>query len=148
MPRRSYVDIAPGLAATPTVILLAFLGQTLFLFALVVCCDHKRSNSFRKADKNKPKIEQPQLEINNDVKLLEEEINASQNQDKWLIKANDLHKIYPGKGLHAVCGNTFGVEKGTVMGLLGPNGAGKSTTFGMLSMAFPRSTGSIEMFNS
>jgi hypothetical protein len=26
MPRRSYVDIAPGLAATPTVILLAFLG--------------------------------------------------------------------------------------------------------------------------
>jgi ABC-type multidrug transport system ATPase subunit len=47
-----------------------------------------------------------------------------------------------------VCGNTFGVERGTVMGLLGPNGAGKSTTFGMLSMAFPRSQGEINVFDS
>jgi ABC-type transport system involved in cytochrome bd biosynthesis fused ATPase/permease subunit len=138
----------PGLVASPPVILGAFAFQTIFLFSLVVCCDHKRSNKFRKADKNKAKIEQPQLEINDDVKQLEEEIVSGTDQDKWLIKANDLHKIYPGKGLHAVCGNTFGVEKGTVMGLLGPNGAGKSTTFGMLSMAFPRSSGSIEMFDS
>jgi ABC-type multidrug transport system ATPase subunit len=34
------------------------------------------------------------------------------------------------------------------MGLLGPNGAGKSTTFGMLSMAFPRSQGEINVFDS
>ncbi len=60
---------------------------------------------------------------------------------EWYVKATDLHKSYNPKGLHAVCGNTFGVEKGTIVGLLGPNGAGKSTTFGMLSMERPRSSG-------
>jgi ABC-type multidrug transport system ATPase subunit len=64
------------------------------------------------------------------------------------VKATDLHKSYNPKGLHAVCGNTFGVEKGTIVGLLGPNGAGKSTTFGMLSMERPRSSGSIEILGS
>jgi len=59
-----------------------------------------------------------------------------------------LHKTYKGKGLHAVCGNTFGVEKGSVMGLLGPNGAGKSTTFGMLAMELPRSSGKIEILQT
>ena len=47
--------------------------------------------------------------------------------------------------MHAVYGNTFGVEKGSVMGLLGPNGAGKSTTFGMLSIELLRSSISIEV---
>jgi len=36
--------------------------------------------------------------------------------------------------LHAVCNNSFGVQKGSILGLLGPNGAGKSSTFGMLAM--------------
>ena len=64
------------------------------------------------------------------------------------MKATDLHKSYNPKGLHAVCGNTFGVEKGTIVGLLGPNGAGKSTTFGMLSMELTRSSGQIEILNT
>jgi ABC-type multidrug transport system ATPase subunit len=67
---------------------------------------------------------------------------------EWHVKATDLHKSYNPKGLHAVCGNTFGVEKGTIVGLLGPNGAGKSTTFGMLSMDLPRSSGNIEILGS
>jgi hypothetical protein len=79
MPRRSYVDVAPGLPATPTLILLAFLAQTIFLFGLVVCIDHRRSNRFRKADNNKPKIEQPQLDINNDVKILEKDITQGED---------------------------------------------------------------------
>jgi ATP-binding cassette, subfamily A (ABC1), member 3 len=59
------------------------------------------------------------------------------------LAATDLHKTYPGKGLHAVCGNTLGVKKGQVYGLLGPNGAGKSTMFSMLSMDVARSEGEI-----
>ena len=59
----------------------------------------------------------------------------------WQIKATDLHKTYSGNGLHAVCGNTFGVKQGSILGLLGPNGAGKSSTFSMLAMELPRTSG-------
>jgi len=55
----------------------------------------------------------------------------------------DLHKVYSKNGLHAVCGNSFGVKKGSIMGLLGPNGAGKSSTFGMLSMDLPVTSGEV-----
>jgi len=111
-----------------------------FFFFITVCVDKCRSNRFRKPDKEIPKIEQPQLTVNEDVREHETQINDKSDVD-WHLKVNNLHKTYKGKGLHAVCGNTFGVEKGTVMGLLGPNGAGKSTTFGMLSMELPRSNG-------
>lgn len=40
-----------------------------------------------------------------------------------------------------MCGNSFGVKQGSILGLLGPNGAGKSTTFSMLAMEQPLSTG-------
>jgi ABC-type lipopolysaccharide export system ATPase subunit len=57
------------------------------------------------------------------------------DKDKpWMLTAVDMHKVHPGKGLHAVCGNTLGIKKGQVVGLLGPNGAGKSTSFSILSM--------------
>lgn len=52
-----------------------------------------------------------------------------------ILTAVDLHKSYPGKGLHAVAGNTLGIKKGQVYGLLGPNGAGKSSMFSILSLA-------------
>ena len=58
-----------------------------------------------------------------------------------MLTAVDLHKSYPGKGLHAVAGNTLGIKKGQVYGLLGPNGAGKSSMFSMLSLDVPRSQG-------
>lgn len=55
----------------------------------------------------------------------------------------DLHKTYASNGLHAVCGNTFGIKEGSILGLLGPNGAGKSSTFSVLAMELPRTSGEI-----
>ncbi|HEY2073186.1 MAG TPA: ATP-binding cassette domain-containing protein [Gaiellaceae bacterium] len=48
------------------------------------------------------------------------------------IEAEGLAKTYP-KGVRALDGVTFSVERGTVFGLLGPNGAGKSTTVKILT---------------
>jgi ABC-2 type transport system ATP-binding protein len=48
------------------------------------------------------------------------------------ITAEGLVKTYP-KGVRALDGLGFEVERGTVFGLLGPNGAGKSTTVKILT---------------
>jgi ABC-2 type transport system ATP-binding protein len=48
------------------------------------------------------------------------------------IEATGLVKRYP-KGVTALDGLSFGVERGTIFGLLGPNGAGKSTTVKILT---------------
>jgi ABC-2 type transport system ATP-binding protein len=48
------------------------------------------------------------------------------------IEAEGLVKTYP-KGVRALDGVSFSVERGTVFGLLGPNGAGKSTTVKILT---------------
>lgn len=47
-----------------------------------------------------------------------------------IIEVNDLRKSF--KGLKAVDGVSFTVNKGQCFGLLGPNGAGKSTTIEMM----------------
>ena len=72
--------------------------------------------------------------VENDKQGVQSDAETGENRRPWLLAATDLHKTYPGKGLHAVCGNTLGVKKGQVYGLLGPDGAGKSTMFSMLSM--------------
>jgi len=51
---------------------------------------------------------------------------------EFAIEAEGLVKTYP-KGVRALDGVTFSVERGTVFGLLGPNGAGKSTTVKILT---------------
>ena len=51
---------------------------------------------------------------------------------EFAIEAEGLVKMYP-KGVRALDGVTFSVERGTVFGLLGPNGAGKSTTVKILT---------------
>jgi ABC-2 type transport system ATP-binding protein len=51
---------------------------------------------------------------------------------EFAIEADGLVKTYP-KGVRALDGVTFSVERGTVFGLLGPNGAGKSTTVKILT---------------
>ncbi len=51
---------------------------------------------------------------------------------EFAIEAGGLTKTYP-KGVRALDGVSFAVERGTVFGLLGPNGAGKSTTVKILT---------------
>jgi len=51
-----------------------------------------------------------------------------------IVEVDDLRKQYdPPKGVLAVDGVSFSIEKGEIFSLLGPNGAGKSTTISMLS---------------
>ena len=92
--------------------------------------DEKESHQFKQKDGNVPKIEQRQMEINQDVRDHENELSTGD----WPIVAKNIDKTYKKLGLHAVCSNSFGVQKGSILGLLGPNGAGKSSTFGMLAM--------------
>jgi ABC-2 type transport system ATP-binding protein len=51
-----------------------------------------------------------------------------------IVEVQELRKQYdPPKGVLAVDGVSFAIEKGEIFSLLGPNGAGKSTTISMLS---------------
>jgi ABC-2 type transport system ATP-binding protein len=59
-----------------------------------------------------------------------------------IVEAQELRKQYdPPKGVLAVDGVSFGIEKGEILSLLGPNGAGKSTTISMLSCLLRPSDG-------
>ncbi|MEO0453263.1 MAG: ATP-binding cassette domain-containing protein [Verrucomicrobiota bacterium] len=60
-----------------------------------------------------------------------------------MIKVKDLQKKYA--GFEAVCGISFEVEKGEIVGFLGPNGAGKSTTMRILTGYLPSTAGEIEI---
>jgi ABC-2 type transport system ATP-binding protein len=57
--------------------------------------------------------------------------------EQFAIVADDLVKVYPGRGrrpaVRALDGLSFEVPAGRVFGLLGPNGAGKSTTTKILT---------------
>ena len=50
----------------------------------------------------------------------------------FAIAARNLIKTYP-RGVRALDGLSFSVERGTIFGLLGPNGAGKSTAIKILT---------------
>ena len=59
-----------------------------------------------------------------------------------IVEVRDLRKQYdPPKGVLAVAGVSFGIDKGEIFSLLGPNGAGKSTTISMLSCLLRPSAG-------
>lgn len=62
-----------------------------------------------------------------------------------LLEVNNLKKHF--KGIKAVDGISFNVEKGEVFGLLGPNGAGKSTTISMISTLLNPTDGNIKYNN-
>jgi len=68
----------------------------------------------------------------------------------WVIKANDVTKIYKVQrtvesACHAIRGLSFEVEHGETIGLLGPNGSGKSTLLKILSGITKPSSGEIQM---
>jgi len=57
------------------------------------------------------------------------------------LDARDIRKKYPGKW--ALCGVSFGAEKGRVTGLLGENGAGKSTLLRIIASVTRPTSGSV-----
>lgn len=75
LPKRGYIEFLPEKEATPKATLVVMFCQTIFYFFLTIFIDQCRSNRFRKADKQQPKIEQPQLPVNDDVREHENQIN-------------------------------------------------------------------------
>jgi branched-chain amino acid transport system ATP-binding protein len=58
-----------------------------------------------------------------------------------ILQVRELAKRFG--GLTAVCGLSFEVREGEILGLIGPNGAGKSTTFNLIAGAYAADAGSI-----
>jgi ABC-2 type transport system ATP-binding protein len=67
--------------------------------------------------------------------------------DPPVIIAEDLHKSFG--ETNAVCGLSFSVASGTILGLLGPNGAGKTTAINMLTtlLDIDRGSASVDGFD-
>src|SRR5580693_9798665 len=63
--------------------------------------------------------------------------------DGPMIEVSNLTKRYAGHT--AVCGISFTVERGEIVGLLGSNGAGKSTTMRILSCFMPATSGTVRV---
>ena len=66
---------------------------------------------------------------------------ANRSDAPPLVTVTDLQKWYG--SLHAVCGVSFEVRQGEVLGLLGPNGAGKTTILETVEGMLPVDRGSV-----
>lgn len=60
-----------------------------------------------------------------------------------VLSISDFHKSY--EGTPAVCGISFEVQAGQIVGVIGPNGAGKTTTMRALAAVLPFSRGSLQV---
>jgi ABC-type multidrug transport system ATPase subunit len=66
-----------------------------------------------------------------------------------LILVRNLHKKYrrilQGKNRTrtVICGTSFAVDEGEILGLLGPNGAGKSTTLNIITGETSATSGTV-----
>lgn len=64
-------------------------------------------------------------------------------EDKTILQVNNLCKNY--EAVEAVCGISFNVKKGEIVGLLGPNGAGKTTVINMILGVLEPTSGFIKV---
>jgi len=62
---------------------------------------------------------------------------------KTILQVNNLCKNY--ESVEAVCGISFNIKEGEIVGLLGPNGAGKTTVINMILGVLEPTSGSIEV---
>src|SRR5881397_644104 len=60
-----------------------------------------------------------------------------------MIEVRDLRKTFG--AVEAVCGISFRVDMGEIVGFLGPNGAGKTTTLRILAGIFPPTSGEVRI---
>ncbi|OCL07698.1 ABC transporter [Glonium stellatum] len=106
------------------------IGQSLFLFGILMLWDHGWTLSWFKKAAPAPDIE---IRDTKEKEVLDE-IERVRTCDDGL-RVLHLTKTYKSRALGnvtAVEDLTFGIKKGEMFALVGPNGAGKSTTITML----------------
>ncbi len=62
-----------------------------------------------------------------------------------IVEFNDIHRAYQ-KGVDVLCGISFGIENGEVVGLLGRNGAGKTTLIRIAMGMLEAQKGEVRVF--
>ncbi|NJN40755.1 MAG: ATP-binding cassette domain-containing protein, partial [Gammaproteobacteria bacterium] len=60
-----------------------------------------------------------------------------------MLEVRDLGKSF--RGLRAVDGVSFDVERGVIAAMIGPNGAGKTTCFNLIAGVFAPDAGSVRL---
>ncbi|MDI1485680.1 MAG: hypothetical protein OHK93_003869 [Ramalina farinacea] len=106
--------------------ILYFIGQSIFLFCILLWWDSASIWAQIRRKKHKDEDTEEELPLDTDVAA---EVKRVATSDDGL-RVQHITKAY-GSNV-AVQDVTFGVKRGEVFALLGPNGAGKSTTISLI----------------
>ncbi|KAF2458915.1 putative ABC transporter [Lineolata rhizophorae] len=107
------------------------IGQSLFLFGLLVWADHGFASTFFRRSRAAP---DPEATDTYEKEVSDETARVTHSTTDGL-RVLHLNKTYRSRAygkVRAVSDLSFGVRKGEVFALLGSNGAGKSTTISLL----------------
>ena len=83
-----------------------------------------------------------------ETRKMEEEVR---NSHDWVVRIEDVSRLFintAGKPIPAVNNVCLGIKNGSCFGFLGANGAGKTTLMRMITGMLPKSSGSIEIFET
>ena len=83
-----------------------------------------------------------------ETRKMEEDVH---NSHDWVVRIEDVSRLFintAGKPIPAVNSVCLGIKNGSCFGFLGANGAGKTTLMRMITGMLPKSSGSIEIFET